>query len=155
MISIKPHHFVDILTAYGEGRSETTPHPYGHALNTVTQTIMEIPDIGLRIETGADDICQPCCHNINGLCDDTINTSYRPQAPKSKREWNLILDKRWSERLGLRQNDEITARQLCERIRDLAGDITDIYREIPADRTAERQAKLTKGIALFLAKKPQ
>jgi hypothetical protein len=150
MISIKPHHFVDILTAFGDGCSEFQPHPYGHALHCVAKEILNNHDVRLRIEFGADDICLPCSHNIDGLCDDTIDTSFRPQAPESKREYNLLIDRRWSERLGLQQGDQLTACRFCLRIRDCAGDIADIYREIPCGRTEERQEKLRSGIAKFL-----
>jgi len=150
VISIKPHHFVDILTALGGGHMNPEPHPYGHALHRVTRQILDNRDIRLRIELGADDICRPCRHNVNGQCDDTIDTSFRPAAPKSKEAWNLLIDTRWCERLILRQGDTLTARQLCERIREHAGDITDIYREIPAARTAEKQTRLQQGIATFL-----
>lgn len=150
MISIKPHHFVDIVTALGDGRTEFQPHPYGHAVHTVAKDILSNPDIDLRITMGADDICLPCRHNLDGLCADTIDTSFRPLAPKSKREYNLLIDERWSQRLGLRQDDQLTARELCLRIRDCADDIEDIYRETPSNRTAERQARLQRGIAKFL-----
>jgi hypothetical protein len=150
MIVIKPHHFIDIVTALGEEHREFLPHPYGHAVHSVAREILANRDIRLRIELGTDDICLPCCHNVDGLCDDTIDNSYRPQAPKSKREWNLLIDRRWCERLNLGQDDQLTARELCLRIRDSTNDITDIYREIPTDRTAERLAKLRKGIAKFL-----
>ena len=150
MITIKPHHFVDIVTAFGDGRTEFQPHPYGHAVHSVAKKILENPDINLRIELGADDICLPCRHNIDGQCDDTIDISFRPAAPKSKREWNLIIDRRWCERLGVQQDDQLTARDLCSRIRDCASDIRDVYREIPFDRTAERQAKLQRGVTQFL-----
>lgn len=151
MISIKPHHFVDIVTAVGEGRTEFTPHPYGHALDRVANEILGNRDVALRIELGADDICAPCRHNVNGLCGDTIDISFRPQAPPSKREYNLLIDQRWCARLGLKQDDRLTARQLCLRLRDRAGDIEDIYRETPSDRTRQRRAKLQHGIAVFLA----
>ena len=150
MISIKPHHFVDIVTAFGEGRVDPQPHPYGHAVHSVTKQVLSDREVNLRMEIGDDDICHPCCHNVDGLCDDTVDTSFRPQAPESKREYNLLIDERWAERLGVRQNDVFTARGLCLRIRDRAGDISDIYRETPADRTAARQAKLQRGIARFL-----
>ena len=150
MISIKPHHFVDIVTVLGDGRTEFQPHPYGHAVHTVAKDILSNPDIDLRIEVGADDICLPCRHNIDGLCDDMIDTSFRPLAPKSKREYNLLIDERWSQRLGLRQDDQLTARELCLRLRDCADDIEDIYRETLSDRTAERQERLQRGIAKFL-----
>ena len=150
MIAIKPHHFVDIVTALGDERVEFLPHPYGHAVHTVAQDILANRDIALRIELNADDICLPCCHNIQGLCDDTIDTSFRPQAPASKREYNLLIDRRWAQRLGVRQNDELTVRELCSRIRDCVNDIANIYWETPAERNAARQAKLQKGISVFL-----
>ena len=95
MISIKPHHFVDIITAFGGGRTEFEPHPYAHALHSVAERILSDPGVRLRIELGADDICLPCRHNADGLCDDTIDTSFRPEAPRSKLEWNLLIDRRW------------------------------------------------------------
>jgi hypothetical protein len=150
VIAIKPHHFVDIVTALGDRGVDFRPHPYGHAVHRVAGDILENRDVELRMELGADDICRPCCHNIDGRCDDTIDTSERPLAPKSKREWNLLIDRRWCERLGLGQDDRLTARELCRRIRDCAGDIRDIYREMPVERTAQRQVKLRRGIALFL-----
>jgi len=150
IIRIKPHHFIDIVTAFGDGVDAPPPHPFGHAVHTVTARVLADRDILLEMELGADDICAPCDHNIDGLCDDTIDTSFRPQAPASKREWNLIIDHRWCARLGLDQGDRLTAREFCGRLREKAGDITDIYREIPGGMTAERQRKLEKGIAEFL-----
>lgn len=150
MIAIKPHHFVDIVTACADGRAEFAPHPYGHAVHSVARELLADRDVMLRIEFGADDICRPCRHNVDGLCDDIIDTSFRPAAPESKREYNLLIDQRWAQRLGLRQDDEMTARELCLRIRDSCRDLAEIYREVSPDRTAARQAKLRKGIAVFL-----
>ena len=149
-VRIKPHHFVDIITSLGAGKISFAPSEYGHALHIVTKKILNDRDIALEMELGADDICQPCKHNIDGVCDDSIDTSYRPQAPSSKGEWNLLIDRRWCERLQITQGDRMTARELCQRLRDLAGDITDIYREIPADRTAQRASNLQQGIQRFL-----
>lgn len=145
-IRIKPHHFIDILTAIGQGQREFHPHPYGHAVHTVSERVLNEPDALLEMELGADDICAPCSHNIGGLCDDTIDTSYRPQAPSLKREWNLLIDRRWCARLGIAQGGRLTGRQFAQLLRDRAGDITDIYREIPPPRTADRAKDLGKGI---------
>ncbi len=150
VVRIKPHHFVDILTGWGEGRS-FEPHPYGHALHAVAARLLGDPDAMLEMELGADAVCGPCVHNVEGLCDDTIDTSYRPAAPKSKREWNLLIDRRWCRRLGLAPGQRLTARRFCELLRDRAADLTDIYREIPAERTAERARKLAAGVEKFLA----
>lgn len=154
MIAIKPHHFVDVITALGDGKTAFEPHPYGHALHLVARAILDNPEEALCIEFGADTICAPCRHNRNGLCEDTIDVSFKPQAPFSKRAYNLLLDERWAERLALKQGDRLTVRQFCERIKEDAGDIADIYRETPADRTADRQAKLMRGVDLYLVKGP-
>ena len=150
-IRIKPHHLVDILTSFGKGQRRFEPHPYGHAVHSVTKAVAADPDVELQMEFGADDICVPCVHNIDGLCDDTIDTSFRPEAPSLKREWNLLLDQRWSAALGLSEGDCLTARRFAELLRDGPEDLTDIYREIPADMTAERAAALRNGVADFLA----
>ena len=150
IISVKPHHFIDIITSIG-AEEKFPPHPYGHAVHTVAEQILNNRDILLQMELGADDICKPCIHNIDGICDDTIDTSYRPEAPSLKREWNLLIDQRWCERLKLKQGDQLSAREFCRRLRDFAGDITDIYREIPADHTEKRELKLKEGIRMFLS----
>ena len=150
VIHIKPHHFIDIITAFGRGQVELEPHPYGHAVHTVAARVLKDPDTPLKMDLGADDICGPCTHNIDGLCDDTIDTSFRPEAPSSKREWNLMIDQRWCARLGLKEGERLTAREFCEKLRDLAGDLTNIYREIPPDRTAERAGHLGEGVRSFL-----
>ncbi len=149
-ISIKPHHFVDIITSFGAGNRVFKPHPYGHAVHTVSEIISSNREVYLKIESGIDDICRPCVHNVDGLCDDTIDTSYRPSAPSSKREWNLLIDQRWCKRLGIKQGDRIQVRELCELIRDKMGDITDIYKEVPAGMTAERSNNLVRGLEYYL-----
>ena len=150
MISIKPHHFVDIITSLGAGPLDLEPHPYGHAVHVVARKITQDPGVQLKIELGADDICRPCMHNIDSLCDDTIDTSFRPEAPESKRDWNLIIDRRWCERLNIKQNDTFSAREFCERIKVSVENMADIYKEEPSGRTRERQANLQKGIDIFL-----
>ena len=152
-IRIKPHHFVDVITAFGEGKEVFEPSASGHAVHSVAARILAHRDVPLVMELGADDICKPCVHNVNGTCDDEIDTSYRPEAPPSKLEWNLLIDRRWCERLQLEQGYQLTARELCQRLRRLAGDITDIYPEMPADRAAKKSRHLREGVERFLARR--
>jgi len=148
-IPIKPHHLIDILRSFGQGRRVFQPHPCGHAVHAVAAHLLEARDAEIRIELGADAICAPCRHNAGGACDDTIDTSFRPAAPSAKGDWNLLLDRRWCERLGLAQGDRLTVRQFCRRVRQRAGDLRGIYREEPADRTAARTADLWRGLWLY------
>ena len=150
-IRIKPHHFVDIVSDYGFGRDVLTPHPYGHALHLVTQQVIEHPEARLVIELGADDICRPCQHNVDGACDDTINTADRPAAPQSKREYNLLIDRRWCDVTGLRQGSRLTVAQFCELLCRTPLEIAEIYREESADYLAEKYTGLRTGIRRMLA----
>ncbi len=150
IFSIKPHHFVDIITSFGTGKKTFEPHPYGHDAHTVSQRILDDRDILIETELGIDDICKPCIHNVSGSCDDTIDTSFRPTAPSSKSDWNLLIDRRWCNRIKIKQGDRLSARELVQRIRYYMGDITDIYLEIPDDRIAEKAQNLLKGIRFFL-----
>ena len=150
IIYIKPHHFIDIITSIGDGSKTFKPHPYGHAVHVVAGKILHNKDIMLKMELGADDVCKPCIHNINGLCDDTIDTSFKPNAPRLKREWNLLIDRRWCEFLRIKQGDRLSSREFCIKLQHINDKIIDIYREVPAERTAERLNKLKKGINIFL-----
>lgn len=150
-IRIKPHHFIDIVTSFGAGQVTFRPHPYGHAVHSVSERVLADRDAVLEMDLGADDICKPCKHNVGGLCNDTIDTSFRPTAPSSKREYNLLIDERWCARLGVAQGDRLTAWEFCRRLQGCIEDIRDIYRETPPERTAERLGKLKEGIRKFLA----
>lgn len=150
MISIKPHHFVDIMASLGAGKRKFSPHPYGHAVHTISQQILSNHDVLLEIELGSDDICKPCRHNVGGLCDDRIDISFRPAAPPLKVEWNLLIDQRWCERLMIRQGDRMSACSLAERIYLFWGDITTIYPELPAERATAKGAQIMEGIRYFL-----
>jgi len=150
-IFIKPHHFIDILGAVGSGKRKFEPHSYGHAVHIVAEKLLANRDIILEIELGMDDICRPCKHNIDGICDDKIDISFRPTAPESKGQWNLLIDRRWCERLGLKQGDRLSGRQFCERLRDCGNNITDIYREMPFEKVNQREVNLKKGIEFFLS----
>ena len=151
VIRIKPHHFVDIITSLGAGTVILEPNPYGHAVHIVSERILRDQGTLLEIvELGADDICEPCKHNSGGICDDTTNPVGRPDVPRSKQQWNRIVDQRWCERLNVKQGDRLTARELCERLRDFAGDIADIYRETPGCLTNGRARSLMEGIEQYL-----
>ena len=150
IVRTKPHHFLDIIAALGEGITSYEPHAYGHAVHSVAAKLLADPGTEIELVIGADDICAPCRHNAGGACNDTIDISFRPKAPRSKGHWNRRIDERWFERLGLKEGDRMAASAFCRAALDRMGDITDIYREEPAERTAAREAKLRKGLALYL-----
>ncbi len=151
MLSIKPHHFIDIITSFHEGCAVPEPHSYGHAVHIVAQQVIHNPDTLLRMELGADNICEPCIHYNKGQCKDVIDVSFRPLAPSSKREYNTLIDECWLSHLDLKNGDTIAAREFCLLLKDRIEDITPIYIENQKENTEKRQARLSKGIELFLA----
>lgn len=150
-ILIKPHHFIDIVRALGDEQVEWKPHHFGHNLHAVAERIVAHRDATLQIELGADDICGPCIHNVGGHCRDVIDTSFRPQAPRSKHEWNLLIDRRWCRALALAIGDRIAARQFCERLGRHLAQLPGIYRELPSEHLAARAEELQRGIKTYLS----
>ncbi len=150
VIFIRPLHFVDIICDYGAGVDEFTPHPYGHAIHLVANRMLRDRDTLLEITLEPDDVCKPCSHNVDGVCDNTIDRSYRPDAPPLMRDWDLLINRRWCERLGIREGERYTARELCALLRDRAGDIRSVFPEILDGRTAVKEKNMREGIRKFL-----
>ena len=151
LIRIKPHHFIDVITSFSAKELVIKPHNYQHGVHSITKEIIENRDLILEIELDADDICKPCIHNIEGICDDTLDISIRPKVPSLKREWNLILDKRWCERLNLEQGERITALDFCILLKDNSNNFLEIYEENDKENTVKREINLKIGLQKYLA----
>jgi len=149
-LRIKPHHLVDIISSFARKDIEFKPHPFGHAVHVVAETVFNNPDVEFNIELGADTICYPCKYNVNNFCIDTIDTSFRPLAPESKNEWNLLIDRRWCRKLGVKQGDLFTARQFCRILREKAKDISGIYRELPEEMIKKKEKSIEEGAKAFM-----
>ena len=150
MIKIKPHHFVDIITSFSADRVILKPHHYNHSVHSISKKILENRSSILEIELDADDICQPCIHNIDGICDDILNISNRPKVPPLKREWNLILDKRWCKRLKIEQGEIISVLEFCKLLNEGSNNLVDIYKENNLENTIKRELNLKKGLRKYL-----
>lgn len=150
MIKIKPHHFIDIITSFSADKVILKPHSYCHNVHSISKAILENRDTLLEIDLGADDICKPCIHNINGICDDILDISNRPKVPMFKREWNLILDERWCTRLNLDQGEIISVLDFCELLEAGSNNLMEIYKENNRENTIEREMNLKKGLKKYL-----
>jgi hypothetical protein len=151
-ILIKPHHFVDILAAFGEGQLSYSPHPYGHALHVAARRILEQRDAQLHLTTEADAICAPCRYNRDGRCADAMPTRYAgfPRVPSGKQEWNSLIDTRWCRELEIRPGDTFPAAELCRRVWAIRRRLPRIYCELPRRLVSDLRQRLGKGITLFL-----
>jgi hexosaminidase len=155
VIYIKPHHFIEVLEFCAAGTTTFKPSRMCHASHIFTPKILADPDILLQIELGVDDLCGKCIFDFDGICVDVINTTdrtrFKPGTPCMKGEYNMLLDRRWCKRLGIKQGDKLTAREFCELLlRCGLDDITDIYCNIPAERIAKKAGVIKEGIRKYL-----
>jgi len=153
-IRTKPHHFLDIVRDLGAG-IEFKPSPYGHAVHLVAEKVLADRQVMLELILGIDDICRPCKNHVDGHCIDTTTTTGKVT---SKEEWNLTIDSRLLQRLGLDEGTHIRADYLCRLTRQrlyptgtVEGSlIFEIWREASREKTESRARNLLQGIALYL-----
>ncbi len=154
VIRIKPHHFLDIVRDFGAG-VEFEPSPYGHALHLVAEKVLADRQTMLKLVLSIDRICEPCKNHVDGHCVDTTATTGEVT---SKEQWNLTIDTRLLQRLGLEEGTRIRADDFCRLTRERlypAGQVEgalifDIWREAPREKTESRARDLLRGIALYL-----
>lgn len=111
-MKLRPHHLLDIVTQHGAG-AEFKPHPYGHAVHTCAEIVLS--DLGTEVEfvVGADFICEPCTHLIDGRCDDALS---QLDPPISKLAYNDDLDRRVLAHLGMREGEVMRVRGFLTRV---------------------------------------
>lgn len=109
-IVIKPHHFMDIIKLYGSGIEVFVPdEKMDHDFYRVANTVINNPDVKVRLTIDGDDICKPCQKYRNDECKDSLDN-----VPwfKRKNEYNRALDQRLIEMCDLDQ-ESYTAKELC------------------------------------------
>lgn len=150
-VKFKPHHFIDIIMALGEGEEEYTPDlDRGNGLHIVAEKVLKNPDIMIKIEVEIDDICKPCRFTAKGVCSDKVDPTFH--GTTSKYVYNKQLDEKWMNRLGMKQGDELTARAFCELLKEKAGDFRDLYPYSTPEQKDSRQKNLQVGIEKYLKK---
>ncbi len=151
VIRIKPHHFIDLLTAIGEGRVVFEPNPAGNADFWVAHKLARNPHSRLQIVLEeADDVCYPCQFHVQGTCQGKIDTAFHPDETVSLQPLPCRIDRRWCEYLQLDERDILSAPELCLRIQSQADGIAVVYADVPSDSAADLIRKLLTGVDAFL-----
>lgn len=140
----RPHHLIDIISQIGAG-AEFAPHAYGHAVHIVAQRVLEDPDLTVAFVVGADDICEPCVHLVDGWCDDVLS---QLDPPVSKQDYNDDLDRRLLEFLGIAEGEAMTFRDYLTRIRENFDGIEEICSH-PGEDPTSRRNRLNRGLCEF------
>ncbi|MFC2076841.1 DUF1284 domain-containing protein, partial [candidate division KSB1 bacterium] len=141
-MKLRPHHLLDIVTQYGAG-DEFVPHPYGHAVHTVAETVLSDTSTKVEFVVGADEICKPCKHlQPNGKCDDFL---YQVDPPRSKQEYNDELDNKLFTYLEFSPGTMMTVRKYLEMVNRKVPGVEKVCTH-PGEETAARLEGLTRGL---------
>ena len=111
---VRPHHLLDIISSHGAGH-EFKPAAYGHAVHTCAEIVLNDLDTPLEFVVGADFICEPCIHLVEGRCDDVLS---QLDPPISKQEYNDDLDRRVLAHFEMQEGDRMTFGEYLQVIRE-------------------------------------
>jgi len=144
MLNIRIHHFFDILRDYGSNKI-LEPHEYGHSYHIIGQQIYNNQISEMKLIIDNDDICQGCNKLSGKQCTDTI--SHRADF-KSKEKFNNHIDTKIMGIMRLRQNQNITLKDLLA-ISHLYIDAVElIYTGNDIEHTIIRKKNVERGIAM-------
>lgn len=149
-ITIKPHHFMDIIKLYGAGLETFVPdEALGHDFYRVGNMILTTPAQPLLLTTGGDHICFPC-RQYRGACQDSL--THIP-GYTSKDAYNRQLDTRILTLFSLTPGPH-PARTLCKTLYEGRQKIFDVWQEEDAAATRRRFELFTAGAQKYLARWP-
>ena len=141
MLTLRPHHLLDIVTHHGGG-TPFRPHDYGHAVHTVAATVLADLDVRIRFLVGADDICAPCRHLHDGKCAAVLS---QLAPPVSKQDYNDGLDRQLFAYFGMTDGQVMTFREYLGIVRAHIDGIEHVCTH-PKEDPTKRRANLIRGL---------
>jgi hypothetical protein len=141
-MKLRPHHLIDIVTKYGHGTA-FVPHPYGHAVHTIAERVLNDPDLEVAFVLAADDICAPCRYlRPDGRCEDILS---QLDEPLPKQDYNDRLDARLFSHLGMEPGVRMTVRAFLDRVSEHTPGIEEICTH-PGEQSVDRLTSLVAGL---------
>lgn len=126
-ITIKPHHFIDIIKLYGTGIEVFVPdEKMGHDFYRVANSLIDNPHQSIQLTIGMDDICRPCRMCENKHCIDSFNLIF---GFHSKEAYNQLLDKRILSYYHLNLDKTYSGYELCTILFEKHHLIYDVWQE--------------------------
>lgn len=146
-ITIKPHHFIDIIKLYGSGITcFVLDETMGHDFYRIANRILQNPDCPIALTIAGDDICKPCKKYL-GNCQDSLN---HISGFTSKDVYNRTLDERILKLYQLSKNGH-TARSLCHTLYQHHELIFQVWKEEATQITEKRHHLFVTGARKFLS----
>ena len=141
-MQLRPHHILDIISAYGKGM-DYHPHPYGHSLHIVAPKLLSDLELKIKLVLGSDDICEGCEHLLpDGKCKDVL--AQLTPSP-SKQAYNDALDIRIFDDLSFEPDTVITTREYLETVNNKLPGIEKICTH-PKEDQQDRLNGLVSGL---------
>jgi len=139
---LRPHHILDIISGYGNGR-EYQPHHYGHSLHIIAPRLLSNLDLKVKLVRDSDDICEGCMHlKPDRKCKDVL--AQLTPSP-SKQAYNDVLDSRLFDDLTIEPNSEITTHEFLKAVNKKVPGIEKICTH-PKENQQERLNGLVSGL---------
>ena len=147
-ITIKPHHFMDIIKLYGSGIEHFIPdEKMHHDFYKVANEIINDPNTSLNLTIHGDDICKPCI-KYHHECIDPLN---HIPGFNTKNEYNQTLDQRIIELYDLKDK-QYSAIELCTLFYNHKDYIYKVWTEEDDSITEKRYKLFSLGAKKFLNK---
>jgi len=124
----------------GLGR-KLEPHTYGHLVHLVTRDMLDDVGRACILVVGNDDVCGPCIHLHDGVCDDILP---QLEGRVSKQEYNDRLDRRILDYLGIAPGSSMPISAYLGIVKANLDGIVDICTHPKEDRETRRSG-LVKG----------
>ena len=150
MLTIKPHHFMDIIKLHGAGLDAFVPDTaYGHAFYQVGNCILQNHAVPMRLTLGCDDICAPCKYKnaANGACTDTLLDL---PGYTQKEAYNQMLDARIVQILHLDLEKPYTAEAFCALLAQHTDLVFAVWDIEPSHTTQRRHTLFCAGCKRYL-----
>ena len=141
-MQLRPHHALDILTGFGQGRKYQA-HPYGHSQHIVASKLFTNLDEKIKLVLTNDEVCKGCKHLLpDGKCKDVL--SQLSPSPK-KQAYNDVIDSLLFDVFKLEPNIELSLHEYLEIVNENVPGIEQICTH-PKQSKADRLLGLTNGL---------
>lgn len=145
-ITIRIHHFFDIIRDFGISPDIPANTGYQHSYHTVACLIRENPGVRMKIVLGTDSVCQGCIRNIKGWCDDPLT---RKKGFTMKNDYNDYLDVKILETCHLSIGQIVTPREICQASDRYIREIGSIYQIDSEEYIRNRRDNFIAGLQYY------
>jgi hypothetical protein len=145
-MTIRIHHFFDIIRDFGSGEEIMPDTNYKHSYHSVANILKDYPDIKMKIVAGVDSVCDECIHNVNQKCDDSLT---RKKGFSMKYDYNNWLDKRIIERCNYTEGQIVTPAAICRSADKYIDNIYNIYELDSKTEIDARKKKFLEGLKFY------